>query len=342
MASLRKREYKSGKVTWVIDYYKGKKHLMKTIGSCDKRTAEKIFHKFVADQSKSDVGIMELKKSTLATLKDEYLKYSISTKAVRSVEREELVLKTFLKYVGDITISDITIADIQNYRNYRLRSISPETINLEFRHLKAIFNWAIERNYLSNSVFNKVKPIRVPESELPKFFEVEEINKVREKFNADPFKWIVEFYLLTGARLKEALVLSWNHIDEKREVITIPSTGTKAKKHRRISYAQDTQLKKLLKEIPRREDNLLFGPAKGDQWSSWWVSRKISKMLSKIGLPWASCHTFRHTYISHLVMNGVPLTTVKEIVGHSSFTTTLRYAHLSTSHKDQMASRRSY
>jgi len=315
---------------------------MKTIGSCDKRTAEKILHKFITEQSKTDAGINELKKITLSTLQSEYLKNSSSTKAKRSIEREELVLRTFLEYIGNTNISDISISDVQNYRNFRLRTISPETINLEFRHLKAIFNWAKERNYLSQSVFTKVKPIRVPENELPKFLEVEEIQKVRDMFNDDPFKWIVEFYLLTGARLKEALVLKWSNIDPKRQMITIPSTGTKAKKHRIISYIEDKQLKMLLNKIPKRNDTLLFGPTNGKQWSSWWVSRKISKKLNEIGLSWASCHTFRHTYISHLVMNGVPLTTVKEIVGHSSFTTTLRYAHLSTSHKEQMSSKRLY
>lgn len=59
-------------------------------------------------------------------------------------------------------------------------------------------------------------------------------------------------------------------------------------------------------------------------WRCWWVSRKISLKLTSIGFPWATCHTFRHTYISHLVMQGVPLITVKELVGHSDIKTTMR------------------
>ena len=41
-----------------------------------------------------------------------------------------------------------------------------------------------------------------------------------------------------------------------------------------------------------------------------------------------SLHTLRHTFISHLVMQGVPLRTVQVIAGHAHFTTTERYAHL--------------
>jgi site-specific recombinase XerD len=44
-------------------------------------------------------------------------------------------------------------------------------------------------------------------------------------------------------------------------------------------------------------------------------------------------HTLRHTTASLLVMQGVDLTTVRDILRHKSIERTLRYAHLAPAHR---------
>ena len=72
------------------------------------------------------------------------------------------------------------------------------------------------------------------------------------------------------------------------------------------------------------------------------MRRAFEPALRKAGITGVCWHTLRHTAASRRIMAGVDLVSVKEILGHRSIQTTMRYSHLDPRHLQDAVNRGSF
>jgi site-specific recombinase XerC len=63
------------------------------------------------------------------------------------------------------------------------------------------------------------------------------------------------------------------------------------------------------------------------------VSHRFPGWVEDAGLKDLRLHDLRHAFASRLAMSGVDILTLKELLGHRTLATTLRYSHLSPGHQ---------
>jgi len=167
-------------------------------------------------------------------------------------------------------------------------------------------------------------------SKLPAVMSAAEIKILIDGVKNLKHRTVIMMLYSTGMRLSEIAALKITDIDSKRMRIKVVQ-GKGAKDRFTILSEQVLQELRAYYIIYKPKEYLFNGLKSGKPFSMRSIQRLVQKALIRLSLDNKnySVHTIRHSFATHLVDHGTDLHTVKELLGHTSLKTTMRYMHLS-------------
>ncbi len=338
MASLWKQNNSPYWYVRFTDPHTGKR-VRRSTGTADRNTAELILKEIEIKIAKGQYGFEELTAAIkIEAFAHEYVEtYSKVNKAASTCRIDALSLKRWLEFSGNIPLGSVTAKMVEQYKQTRLQSIKPVSLNIELRALKAAFQVAVSWGYLKENPFKKVKQIRIEETDAPKHLTRDEISRLLGAVDDNKMRLLFEFYLNTGGRRNEVLSLTWNNIDFENQTVTFVN-GTKFGKKRVVPLNQRAlEILTHLRKSTHASTDRIFNYEKN------YISRRFKYYARKAELPESiKTHSLRHTFASALAEKSVDIHTIKQLLGHSSVKVTEIYSHLSPEHKIKAVNKLTY
>lgn len=228
-----------------------------------------------------------------------------------------------------LALAKKTITRVAKEKRAEARTISPKTINNALMCLHRMLVVARKRGLID----------RVPDFEwlhapLPEFDFLDFDEAKRLVSAADgQLRTMILTALRTGLRHGELLALRWQDVDLVAGRITVRQNvvrgviGTpKSGKPREIPLGEEVLA--ALKSHRHLRGPFVFCNMAGKMLTDSELKNPLTHTCRRAGLRPVGWHVLRHSFASHLAMRGATLKVIQELLGHSTITMTMRYAHL--------------
>lgn len=365
----------SGKLVFMCEYTRGKRVTIGKVGVLTPMQARDKAKDILADAIKG-IDPRQPKKNTtvvnfIAFIENEYTSW-VTTHRKNGAATLARIRSCFFKVFKDKKIEEISTLLVEKWRSERVKQgIKHSTINRDIIALKASLSKAVEWGLIKNHPLTGLKLSKLDLNTKIRYLTTEEEEKLRaaldmreqilrrKRKNAnewrlqrnydllpslhnvtflDHLKPMVLLSMNTGLRRGELFALTWNNVDFSSSTLTVAGEISKSGKTRHIPLNKEALY--ILKNWQKQTgDNSLIFPSKetGSRLNN--ANKAWKNILKSAEIQNFRWHDMRHHFASKLVMAGVDLNTVRELLGHSDLTMTLRYAHLAPEHKAQAVER---
>lgn len=238
--------------------------------------------------------------------------------------------------LGGKDIRSITKDDVERLKKTLIqKGRAPKTINGVLTLMRAIINHSIkERGLEIPNPCSGMKMLAVDDRR-ERYLTSDEVKRLIDEVRGDEVVYhFVRLALTTGARLEGVLHIQKKDINLENNSITlhdIKSGGTYT------GFFDDGYKAELSEYIrPMKINDYIIGrngKAIPGRTMRRWLGPVLNRLFNE-GLDTSDrknrvvIHTLRHTFASHLAINGTPILTIQKLMNHADIAQTMRYAKL--------------
>jgi site-specific recombinase XerD len=191
--------------------------------------------KFLVELKERIAGPPLTNVKSLSAFANEYVGYLSQTHSANYIRDTEAAFRKLCEFTGDIPLQELSPLKLETFLAASFKRAQFETAR-NYRTLKAAFNHAVERNYLSDNPLRKIKLPRIPKS-IPAFITEIGLSSIIKETKNETLKDIFLFGFNTGMRLSEMLNLRRTAVNLSERIVKVANTETfmtKDKKERII------------------------------------------------------------------------------------------------------------
>lgn len=265
--------------------------------------------------------------------------------------RKELDKKTLKAYRIDlhqyfefVCVDEPEKEKIEDYITHLHKNYKQKTVKRKIASIKAYYNYLEETEIITENPFRKIK-VRFKENvTLPKIIPREEIEqllnymyKCLNESTVSSRKYmfrditIIEVFFATGARVYEISNIRKDSINLNTGLIRLMGKGGKERYVQISSTSVLSLLKKYYAENESviRQSGYFFVNNRGNRYTEQSIRLMLKKYTEQAGIERnITPHMFRHSFATYLIEEGVDVSCVQQILGHSSIKTTQIYIHI--------------
>jgi integrase len=320
--------YKRNKIYWIDITHNGAR-IQRSTGTNDKVAAQELHDKIKADLWRQS----KLNEKPKRMWMEAAIRWIHESSHKRSLNDDKIHLRWLNDYLKDLSLDEVDRAVIKALIDAKAGAgASNARINRMLAVVRAILNRAAnDWEWLDQSPrFKLLKE----ENHRIRWLSQDQAEKLINEL-PDHLSDMATFSLATGLRQSNVKNLKWEDVNLKTQHGWIHADEAKTSKAIAVPL-NETAIAVLEK---RRKLHSVFvftfrgKPVKQVNTKAW------KKALKRAGIENFRWHDLRHTWASWHVQNGTSLQELQQLGGWSSFSMVLRYAHLSSEHLRNAASR---